>query len=183
MRLNLSGLAIFGSLSAIIDGVTQYWCGEADWTTDPDRQDVIIRPLASLAEHIKYLKDDHDIEATPFERDHVFQVIEWADKTWVVINPNKGTIHRVFMANVYGQGWYMKNEGSIEKELVIRRNAQSWNHIKFRGDKIQSLEVHLPDDIVTWCGGFNVPSDSNLRFQFEYEAEPYDVSNHGTSAA
>lgn len=151
-----------------------YWLGEDNWTTDQSDPNIAKIGDDRVQFHMDELEVAYgywDLDSSPVDR--VITVLQWSDDTYVVANPQTATIHRIQHCGTYGDGFYTKDEGTTERELIIKRNDQSWTHVYLQGKRIVRCDAQLiSGEKFEWVG-FNIPTNSNLKYQFEYELEPY----------
>lgn len=152
-----------------------YWLGDNDWTEDSRHPHIFKAGTTLIQSYMDELEEQHgwcDLNAT--DTIAPITMMQWVDGTWVIINPQNGAIHQVKFIGTYGDGYYVKDEGTTERELVIKRNDKAWTHLKVRGKNI--VDCH----VATVCGheftewySLNIQPEGNLKYQFEYEVTPH----------
>lgn len=152
-----------------------YWLYDNDWTMDPNHPDIFKAGTDTIQKYMAELEELHGwCNLDTAETTAPITMMQWADGVWVVINPQNGKIHKVQFVGTYGEGFYVKDEGTTERELVIKRNGEAWTHLKVRGKDIINCQV------ATVCGhvftewySLNIRPDGNLKYQFEFEETPH----------
>lgn len=155
-------------------GDRKYWLGDNEWTTDfhnPDivkiGDDQIKLYLDKLEEAVGYC----DLDTTPI--DQAITILAWAKDIYLVVNPQTNKVHRIQHCGTYGDGFYTKDEGTTERELIIKRNDHSWSHVYLQGKRIVRCDAQLiTGEKFEWMG-FNIPPTGNLKYQFEYLPVPF----------
>lgn len=153
---------------------TMYWQGEDDWTDNHKAVDIVVVPNSRVQEYRDYLFKEHGYLVDVIEIESNLEVMQWPCGTWVVINPqNNGEPHRIQFMGTHGDGYYMKDEGTTERELVLRRNEDFWSHVTIRGKQITGCTAQTLDGDILDIATFGIPQNSNLKYQFEYEAKAF----------
>lgn len=153
---------------------TLYWQGEDDWTEDHTASNIVVAPNSRVEEFSSYLFNEYGYLVDTIEVESDLVVMEWPCGTWVVLNPqDRGTPHRIQFVGTHGDGYYMKDEGTTERELVLRRNEDFWSHVTIRGKQIIGCNAQSLDGDVLDIATFGIPQNGNLKYQFEYEAQAF----------
>ena len=155
-------------------GDRQYWCSGDTWTTNVDSTDIVVIGDDTIQASLDYLEETVgycDLMCESANKDVC--IVQWPNGVWVVLNPQTRLAHRVNFIGTHGEGHYFKDEGTTERELVIKRNPECWAHVKLRGQQLIDCEANLLDGTVFKTGLFDVPHTGNLKYQFEYEVEPF----------
>lgn len=175
MRQNLS--TIGKTYRIVFDGPNgpEYWCGGFDWTKDPNPGFCIINHLgeeASIYWQNYLLKRGVITRVEQVVSDYI--LYKWPDLGWVVINHrNKdSTIHKVYVAHNFGQGWFVKDRGTIEQTLCIQRSASMYQDVTFAGDKIVKVIATVDGGSFDDFDSIIIPEDGNLKYHFEFESVP-----------
>lgn len=155
-------------------GDRKYWLGDNEWTTDFLNPDIIKIGDDQIKFYLDKLEADVgycDLDTTPI--DQAITILAWAKETYLVVNPQTNKVHRIQHCGTYGDGFYTKDEGTTERELIIKRNDHSWSHVYLQGKRIVRCDAQLiTGEKFEWMG-FNIPPTGNLKYQFEYELVPF----------
>lgn len=172
-KRNLSELFDFGMISRMTNGVRWYWCGENEWSLNRTADSIVIRGMDQLLINQAWIKEIYGHSTITLGCDYQISLMQWGDGVWVVLNPQTMNFHRVSYIGTHGEGYYFQDEGTTERVLVVRRNADFWTHVTIRGmNLIEAMAKSLEGDELR-VQGFNIDSASNMRFQFEYETEEF----------
>lgn len=149
----------------------EYWAGGSDWVTDPDNPEVsILGALRALEWHTRMINRGINAYLEPAHTS--IQLCDWKGIGWVGISAVTGKAHRVKFVNSRGQGWYIKDVGTIEQTLCINYSKDVYADILIRGDQIGEVNYYVQGEGMVNFRSFTIPTDSNLIYQFELEQEP-----------
>lgn len=149
----------------------EYWAGGQDWVTDPNHSYVsVLGKVRALEWHDRMIKRGINAQLSPTHHD--MQLYYWKGLGWVVISALTGKAHMVKFANSRGDGWFIKDVGTIEQTLCINRNKDTFVDVTMRGDQIGEVTCRVEGEVMENFGTFSIPTESNLIYQFEVEVEP-----------
>lgn len=155
---------------------TEYWKGGSDWTTDvndPDVAKVGTDAWFHWADwHVK-----HGVNVSAMAAPTMYDLIYWPDLGWVVLNFTKKevTAHRVYFVGTFGDGWYVENEGSVERKLMITLSPTARHVVTVRGHDILKVDMDIAGEPLSsgWTA-LQIPYHSNLKYQFEFDPTPLE---------
>lgn len=107
--------------------------------------------------------------------EHFHTLIQWPDHGWIVIVPDGrgSTIHNVYLAGNYGDGWFMKDEGTTERLLCLNNGVNSYDELKVQGKNLGELTTLYKGKRFK-ASSFTVPTDSDLCYLFTYNPKPLE---------
>ncbi|ARV76641.1 hypothetical protein PHABIO_10 [Pseudomonas phage Phabio] len=112
--------------------------------------------------------------AVPVSHHHT--LVKWPDYGWVVIVPNgrESSVHKAYLAGTYGDGWFMKDEGTTERLLCMNIGEYVYWEMKVQGKNLGDLTVIVEGDRHV-ANSFNIPTDSDLSYQFTFDVNPVEL--------
>lgn len=149
----------------------EYWTGGTGWTQDLEQAQ---RFGTGKAQLFMAMLQNCGLKVRCKTVPGQYQFMQWPGIGWVVVNfsNEETTVHRVRIINGYGEGWFIKDHGTIEHTLCINRKADFFQDIVFRGQEIVSVFTTLNGERSDDIEAIIIPDDSNLRFMFEFESKP-----------
>ena len=149
----------------------EYWVGNGDWVKNPDSDDITVLRYKRALEYLDRLhKCGVNAYLEPVVTD--IQLIHWKGFGWVVFSAVTGKVHDVKFINSRGQGWYIKDVGTIEQTLCINYSKDAYADVLIRGDQIGEVTYYVNGTVMEDFGSFSINTDSNLLYQFEISVEP-----------
>lgn len=149
----------------------EYWAGGSDWVSDPEHIEVsILGKVRGLEWHDRMIKRGINVRLEPTVSS--MSLYFWKDLGWVVISALTGRPHKVKFVNSRGQGWFVKDVGTTEQTLCINQSKDVFIDVSMNGDQIGEVTYRVEGRVMAHFSSFSIPTDSNLIYQFEVEAEP-----------
>lgn len=173
-RENLSKHATFFNLVHDGENGPEYWAGADDWVKDPGHPDVSVLTTQMALKWVDRFVAKA-IQVRLQHAEHTVTFTKWKDVGWITISAVTGMAHRVKFVNSRGAGWFMKDEGTVERMLCINHSAIVYSDIVIRGEEIGDVTVWVSGEALTDFTTISIPPGSNLIYQFEIEVDPVDL--------
>lgn len=169
---NLSTIGATYVLEVEGENGPEYWKGGMDFTTDIN--DASKYGTGNAVRFIKYL-EGRAIRAKPIEVPSHYQIMQWPDLGWVVLNTQhvEATVHRV--RRVMGDDdWFFTEDPKTT--LVVKHPGETEDHYQVNFDGATILDVtHVIDgQVMEEFTTFSINDNSNLKYMFEFESKPVE---------
>ncbi|QBJ02673.1 hypothetical protein MZD04_gp146 [Pseudomonas phage Psa21] len=115
----------------------KYYCGDGVWTSDAASLDIIAVPKIKAVElmTVHGQRLSYELQWVP-----ITHVLVKLGKTWFTVNRNTQQHHRVTMRISFGNGFFIKDMGTIEHCIVFNLSPTYRQSVYFRGQEITRVE-------------------------------------------
>ncbi len=152
----------------------EYWIGGTDFSHDIEQANLL---GTGAAMHFmgKLMQRNIGVACKVVESN--ITLMHWPDIGWVVMNHREWptTVHRVYLNNAYGEGWYFKDEGSVERKLCMNRSLGCYLDLVVRGREIVSSTMRVDGETIENFNSFTIPYESDLIYQFAFDPTPVEL--------
>lgn len=172
---NLSKIGPLHVLAIDLPDGTEYWTHDIEFSKDITQANKL-GTGASIHWMSKLLNRGFNVRAEVY-KDSVICLMYWPGEGWVVVNHREwpSTVHRVYLNNSYGAGWFFKDEGSVERQLCMNRGGGAYLDLTVRGRDILKSTMRIEGDVMENFTAFTIPCDSDLVYQFAFDPTPLEL--------
>lgn len=154
---------------------TEYWTHAFEFSKDISQANQL-GTGACMHWMGKLMARGFNVRAVVWEEGNI-SLMNWLGQGWVVVNHREWpvTVHKVYLNNAYGDGWFFKDEGSVERKLCMNRGGNVYLDLTVRGREIVQSTLRVEDQIMDNFNAFTIPCDSDLVYQFAFDPTPLEL--------